>query len=249
MNHRNTGDRRGHLRGIARSPILEPMAATARITDFGELCARAAELANQGGRRLLGITGAPGAGKSTLAEAIVDRVGGGARLVGVDGFHLSQARLAELGRLDRKGAIDTFDGSGFVTLLRRLRAWGEETVYAPEFRREFEESIACAQAIEPHIRLLVVEGNYLLVPEPPWGELRTLLDEVWYCERDEGARIADLIARHRRYGKSDEAARRWARGTDQRNADLIRTTRSRADVVVALNEDPTEPLERAADGL
>jgi pantothenate kinase len=156
--------------------------------------------------------------------------------VGMDGFHLAQARLAELGRLDRKGAPDTFDAEGFVALVRRLRGRAGETVYAPEFRRELEESIAGAVAVERRVGLVVVEGNYLLVPRRPWVELRFLFDQVWYCERDEQDRLADLIARHREYGKSPEEARRWALGPDQRNAQLIASTRLRSDLVVALEE-------------
>lgn len=198
---------------------------------FAELIRRAGTLDSRDGRALLGVTGAPGAGKSTLGQAIVDQIGKSARLVGMDGFHLSQARLAQLGRLGRKGAIDTFDASGFVALVRRLRTPDDEIVYAPEFRREIEEPIAGALAIEPEVQLVVVEGNYLLVDRKPWSDLRPLFDEVWYCERDEDDRLLQLIARHRRYGKSEEEARHWALGPDQRNAELIASTRARADVV------------------
>lgn len=210
-----------------------------------ELAERARSLAAQDRRTLLGVTGAPGAGKSTLAQAIVEHVGDAARLVGMDGFHLAQARLAELGRLSRKGAIDTFDAAGFVSLLRRLRNPGSEIIYAPEFRRELEESVAGAVAIESSIRLVVVEGNYLLVEDEPWCALRPLFDEIWYCERDEETRVSSLIARHRAYGKSEEEARTWALGTDQRNADLIVATRARADRVVTLDGELTLSLPTA----
>jgi pantothenate kinase len=205
-----------------------------QVSLFTELHRRANELASQNRRVLLGITGAPGAGKSTLARAIVEDVGEAARLVGMDGFHLPQSRLNELGRQDRKGAIDTFDGERFVALVRQLRDPGENIILAPEFQRNLEESILEAISIEPDVRLVVVEGNYLLVPDPPWDGLRDLFDGVWYCERDENARLADLIARHHAYGKSASDARRWALGSDQRNAELIMTTRSRADVIVRI---------------
>lgn len=221
--------------------------------ETAELLGRARALAARDHRALLGITGAPGAGKSTLARAIADHVGEAARVVGMDGFHLSQARLEELGRLSRKGAIDTFDAIGFVTLVRCLRRAGAHTIYAPEFRRDLEESIAAAVSIEPSVRLVVVEGNYLLVSEPPWGDLQALFDEIWYCERDEQARIADLVARHQAYGKSEEEARRWALGPDQRNAKLIRANRPRADRIVrldvalpdAMQETPSPRLKMA----
>jgi pantothenate kinase len=206
-----------------------------RVSLLSELRRRAHELASQSGRTLLGITGPPGSGKSTLARAIVGELGETARLVGMDGFHLSQSRLSELARQDRKGAIDTFDGEGFVALVRQLRHPVDDVVSAPEFRRDLEESIPAAIVVQRGVRLVVVEGNYLLVPEPPWGALRGLFDEVWYCERDESARVANLIARHHAYGKSDTEARRWALGSDQRNAALIETTRLRADLIVSID--------------
>jgi len=185
-------------------------------------------------RTLLGITGPPGAGKSTLARAIVGEVGDKARLIEMDGFHLAQSRLAELGRLERKGAIDTYDGNGFLALIQRMRNSAAETIYAPQFRREFEESIAGAIAVEPRVRLVVVEGNYLLVETGPWGELRGLFDEVWFCESEENARLLRLIDRHRSYGKTEAEARHWALGPDQRNADVVASTRSRADVIISI---------------
>ncbi|HEX8917024.1 MAG TPA: nucleoside/nucleotide kinase family protein [Chloroflexota bacterium] len=224
------------------------MTSPTRVTRFAELCLRARTLAANDGRVLLGITGPPGSGKSTLARAIVGEVGSGARLVGMDGFHLSQARLRELGLLDRKGAIDTFDGAGFVTLVRRLRNPVEDVVYAPEFRRDLEESIAGSIPVERDVHFVVVEGNYLLVSDAPWGELFEMFDEVWYCEPDEDVRLANLIARHRAYGKPEHKSRLWALGSDQRNAEFIATTRSRADVIVHIDGQladwvgRTEPL-------
>lgn len=200
-----------------------------------EVASRAVELAGSDERVLFGITGPPAAGKSTLARALVDHVGEAARLVGMDGFHLAQARLAELGRLSRKGAPDTFDAVGFVSLVRRLANPGKEIVYAPEFRRDSDESVAGAVAIEPHVRLVVIEGNYLLVPDKPWGELGELFHEIWYCERNEDDRRTNLIERHRTYGRSDREARDWALGPDERNAALVRTTRSRADHIVIID--------------
>jgi pantothenate kinase len=207
------------------------MIGTMQSLSWDQLHARARELAAGPGRRLLGITGPPGAGKSTLAHSIVEAVGERARLVEMDGFHLAQSRLKELGRLGRKGAPDTFDAAGFVALIRRLREPGEHIVYAPEYRRDLEEPVSGALPVEPRTTLVVVEGNYLLLPEAPWGELRALIDEVWYCETDEQLRLGDLVARHRRYGKSEEDAFTWAHGPDQRNAQLVRRTRSRADLI------------------
>lgn len=205
------------------------------VMQYGELSARARVLAAGSSRVLLGITGPPGAGKSTLARAITGEAGASARLVEMDGFHLAQSRLAELGRLSRKGAPDTFDSAGFLALIRRLREPGEHAIYAPVFRRDLEEPIAGALCVEPGITLVVVEGNYLLLPEDPWGQLRGLIDEVWYCETDEQVRLSNLIQRHRAYGRPEQDARSRALGPDQRNAEQIFATRSAADVIARLD--------------
>lgn len=197
------------------------------------LLARAQRLATAGGRRLLGLTGAPGAGKSVLATALVDALDGRARLVGMDGFHLAQAELVRLGRHARKGAPDTFDAAGYVALLRRLRAADEDVVYAPEFRRDLEEPVAGAVAVPREVPLVVTEGNYLLVPDGPWAAVRPLLDECWYLDPGEAVRRQRLIARHVRYGRDPVAAAGWADGVDQPNAVTVATTRPRADLVVA----------------
>ena len=211
----------------------QPQRPAAR--SFADLVSRAAALGTPGRRALLGICGPPGVGKSTLAAAIVEHVPVKAALVGMDSFHLSLARLTELGSRDRMGAIDTFDASGFVALVQRLRDSPGEIIYAPEFRRDLEISIAAAVPVEPDVQLVVIEGNYLLVQEQPWAKLPVEFDEIWYCERDDSARIADLIARHRAFGKSAEDAQRWVLESDQPNAELVETTRSRADLIVRLD--------------
>jgi pantothenate kinase len=205
---------------------------TIERSDFAALQARAGRLVDTGQRRILGITGAPGAGKSTLAEHLVDALAPGAVLVPMDGFHLAEAELKRLGRHDRKGAIDTFDAGGFVGLLQRLRRCDEEVVYAPIFRRDLEEPIAGAIPVPHGTPLVVTEGNYLLVPESPWGEIRDLVDEVWYVEPDEPIRLDRLLRRHMEFGRDELAAHERTHGSDQRNAELIAATKSRADVVV-----------------
>ena len=197
---------------------------------------RGRALAGAGGRRLLGIAGVPGAGKSRLAEELARSLGPAAVYVPMDGFHLANEELVRLGRRDRKGAPDTFDCSGYVALLRRLRAPdAEPCVYAPRFRREIEEPIAGAIPVLPEVPLVITEGNYLLVQGDGWGAVRALLDEVWYVEVAEELRIERLVARHHAFGKPADQARRWALGSDQRNAELVRPTRARADLVVRLD--------------
>jgi len=181
---------------------------------------------------LLGITGAPAAGKSTLAASLVAALAPDAVLVPMDGFHLAGAELTRLGRLDRKGAPDTFDAAGYIALLRRLRSRADEVVYAPEFRREIEEPIAGAIPVPRGVPLVITEGNYLL----HWPAARELLDEVWFVELDEALRIERLIVRHVAHGRTRAAAAARAFGSDQRNAELITATRSLADLVVRSDE-------------
>jgi pantothenate kinase len=201
---------------------------------FDELVARAAALLTRE-RALLGICGAPAAGKSTLAERLVAALGPASICVGMDGFHLAQVELNRLGRAERKGAPDTFDAAGYVNLLRRLRSRpAGEVVYAPGFRRDLEEPIAGAVPVLPDVRLVVTEGNYLLLADSPWDQVRVLLDEVWFLEPPEQARHQWLIDRHRAFGRSLAEAHERTFGSDERNAVLIEATRAAADLVVAM---------------
>ena len=198
------------------------------------LLQRAAALAAAGTRRLLGITGPPGAGKSTLAAGLVAGLCGRAALVGMDGFHLDDAVLGDLGRRDRKGAPDTFDADGYVHLLRRLRAAQDPVVYAPVFRRELETSAAGALAVPSHVPLVVTEGNYLLA-DGAFAPVRPLLDEVWFLEVDSGLRRERLVARHVAHGRSRRAAEQWVDASDEANAAQVEATRDRADLIVRLH--------------
>ncbi|MFB8754139.1 nucleoside/nucleotide kinase family protein [Streptomyces nigra] len=204
---------------------------------FADLLDRARALADGGGRAVLGIAGSPGAGKTTLAETLVRELNGTGdpwvAHVPMDGFHLADAELERLGRRDRKGAPDTFDAAGYAALLRRLREEpGDITVYAPGFERVLEQPIAGAVPVEPAARLVVTEGNYLLLDTGAWALVRPQLDEVWFCELEERERLRRLIARHERFGKTHEEAVAWVTRSDQRNAELVAATRGRADLVV-----------------
>jgi pantothenate kinase len=206
-----------------------------RADDVDALTARIEGLLAGRERVLLGITGAPGAGKSTLAEALAEALrtrGIPVAWVPMDGFHLADVELDRLGRRDRKGAIDTFDGHGYLALLRRIAVETRNTVYAPGFERTLEQPIAGAIAVEPGTRVVLTEGNYLLDESAPWADVRTALTEVWFCEVSDALRRQRLVARHVEFGKTPEHAREWVDEVDQRNAERIEATRTRADVVV-----------------
>ncbi|MET9661823.1 nucleoside/nucleotide kinase family protein [Streptomyces sp. NPDC006510] len=199
---------------------------------------RARRLAVPGHRRILGIAGPPGAGKSTLAARLVDALDGLAVLVPMDGFHLAGAELQRLGRAARKGAPDTFDAAGYAALLGRLRApEAGTTVYAPAFDRALEEPIAGAVPVSPDVPLVVTEGNYLLHDEGPWAAVRGLLDEVWFLETDPALRVRRLVERHVRFGKPRPYAERWVTESDEANARLVERGRPGADLVVRLDPE------------
>jgi len=188
-----------------------------------------------GQRKLLGLVGAPGAGKSTLAAALLAAIGPDrAQVVPMDGFHLAHVELQRLGRAGRKGAPDTFDSAGYVALLQRLREQRVDgnIVYAPEFRREIEEPIAGAIAVLPSTQLVITEGNYLLHDVGPWRGAAPLLDEVWYVDIDDALREQRLVQRHQQFGRSADEALAWVASTDAPNARLIAATKGRAHHVL-----------------
>lgn len=198
-----------------------------------ELLARAQALIDRGGRRLLGIAGTPGAGKSTLAQWLAQALGEQAVVVPMDGFHLANRQLARLGRASRKGAPDTFDVAGYRALLARLKhPVRDEVIYAPLFQREIEESIAAAIAVPPQTPLVISEGNYLLLSQEPWASTASLFDECWFVSLSAQERHSRLMARHQQFGRSEAEARAWIAATDEPNAQLIERDRERADLIV-----------------
>ncbi|GGO72254.1 nucleoside/nucleotide kinase family protein [Nocardioides deserti] len=182
------------------------------------------------GIRLLGLTGAPGVGKSTYAAALAAEHG--LAVVPMDGFHYADVELARRGLLDRKGAPDTFDAEGYAVLLRRVRRC-EPAVVAPAFDRDLEQALAGAIAV-PATGTVVTEGNYLLLDEPRWRAVRAEVDEVWHLHVDDDLRRERLVARHVRHGKSPAEARAWVAHVDEPNARLVETVAARADRVLDL---------------
>ena len=206
-------------------------------TTVDQAVERAVELAAGSDRTVLGIAGAPGAGKSTLARRIVtavdERLGAGTALqVPMDGFHLSNAALDALGRHDRKGAADTFDADGYVALVRRLVAADEDVVWAPDFDRRVDEPVAGSIAVPRATRLVVSEGNYLLDDTAPWSALPALFTETWFCAVDDDVRLDRLVGRHMRHGRDHDAARAWAVQVDGVNAARVAPTVIRASRTV-----------------
>lgn len=186
-----------------------------------------------GPRVVVGIAGAPGAGKSTLAAAVADRLGPRCALVGMDGFHLAQSVLDSAGLTPVKGAPETFDVGGYLALLQRLVSTPRELVYAPQFRRDLEEPIAGAVRIGVDVDVILTEGNYLLLDSSPWDRLSGLLTETWYLDTPEDVRRSRLIARHVGFGRAQQAARnRVITGSDGVNARLVISSRRRADLVL-----------------
>ncbi len=187
-------------------------------------------------RYLIGIVGKPGAGKSTLSAYLLEELHSSeVTVVPMDGYHLSNAVLQTLGRANRKGAPDTFDVAGFASLLQRIRNEMSVDVYYPVFDRSIEESIAAQGVVTKEIKVVIVEGNYLLHDSGGWEVIAELLDELWFIDVDDEKRLERLIARHIAYGKSPADAQSWSLGSDEVNARTIATGRSRAHAVIALD--------------
>jgi pantothenate kinase len=214
------------------------------LTTLASLVERARALGTTDRRAILGITGPPGAGKTTLVSLLLDELADGAdpdadspwvAHAPMDGFHLADVQLARLGLLDRKGAPETFDAAGYAAALDRLRRDADEVVYLPGFERDTEQPIAASIAVLPCVRLVVTEGNYLLLDEGAWPRARSHLAEVWYCDVDDELRRRRLVERHVQFGKTPEAAAEWVDRSDEANARRVRSARAAADLVIVMD--------------
>jgi len=182
------------------------------------------------GRFITALAGPPGAGKSTLAGALVAALGDGARVVPMDGFHYDDAVLTARGMRARKGAPDTFDVAGFLHLMGRLRAGGDVAI--PVFDRSMELSRAAADVVTDADRFLVVEGNYLLLDEAPWRDLSPFFDMTVFIDVTEAELDRRLMDRWLGLGKSADAARQWIDSNDMPNIRRVLHGSRMADAVL-----------------
>ena len=196
-----------------------------------ELSSRLAEGPSRD-RCIVGITGPPGSGKTTMAQMLAHAAGG--VVLELDGFHRSNRELTMTGHISRKGSPDSFDVEGFVQMLQLVRQG--EALRAPIYSRVLHEPIQQMIPIRYDDRLIIVEGNYLLHDQGAWSGIRDLLDEAWYLDVSLELCMQRVQARHERGGCTAEQARQKIEHNDTPNAMLIATTKSRADRIFTMDE-------------
>lgn len=221
-----------------QTPGAAPVALARALVERAQAARAGVGLrSGQPGRLVLGLTGPPGAGKSTLARSLVAALPEAAYLP-MDGFHLSNAQLARLGLTDRKGSPPSFDAYGFAALLARAVAApppgspDAHPLYVPDYDRTLHEPVAARHVIPPEALLIVTEGNYLALDAPGWREARALIDALWYVDAPDDLRERRLNARHQAGGSSPERARDRITGNDRPNGEVVKAARDRADLVL-----------------
>lgn len=197
------------------------------------------ESAAGGARIAIGMAGGPGTGKSTLAAELVTMLNavrpGSAALVPMDGFHMKHAKIEAMGQTDYKGAPHTFEGAAFVSFLHHLKH-ASAVVSGPGYSRKIEDTVDDAFAVQPEVKVLVVEGNYLLLTDGPWAGVRSLLDYAVFVHVPRDIVEARLMKRHGEEGLfSEERNRAHIARNDLPNYDLVEGSRERADVVFEMD--------------
>lgn len=215
-----------------RAPAPD-LTSTPDLADLADLARDAWRLTADRPRTLLGIAGPPGAGKSTFARALVERIGEGAAYLPLDGFHLSNDQLERLSLTSRKGSEPSFDVRGYVALLTRVLDDTGHDIYVPDYDRTLHEPVAARHRVPPAARLVVTEGNYLACDLPGWREARELMGECWYVLAPAEVRQHRLIERQLAGGRTAEGAAAWVATNDGPNGDLVEKSRRRCDRIVS----------------
>lgn len=192
-----------------------------------------------GKRIAIGLAGGPGTGKSTLAAELVAMLNavrpGSTALVPMDGFHMKHAKIEAMGETERKGAPHTFEGAAFVSFLHHLKR-AVEPVSGPGYSRKIEDTVDDAFTVAPDVKVLVVEGNYLLLTQGPWAGVKSLLDYAVFIHVRRDLVEARLLKRHGEEGLfSEERNRAHIARNDLPNYDLVEASRERADVVFEMD--------------
>lgn len=221
--------------GVPETISLTPQSALSRLVPH------ILEMESQahGNRIAIGIAGGPGTGKSTLAAELVAMLNavrpGSTALVPMDGFHMKHAKIEAMGETDRKGAPHTFEGAAFVGFLHHLKHTAQ-AVSGPGYSRKIEDTVDNAFTVQPDVKVLIVEGNYLLLTEGPWAGVKALLDYAVFIHVPRDLVEARLMKRHGEEGLfTEDRNRAHIARNDLPNYDLVEQSKERADVVFELD--------------
>ena len=210
------------------------LAEEQKLTPFDELLHQLRNIKTD--RAIVAIAGPPGGGKSTFSKKLSDALNDGnasyAAVVPMDGFHYDNCVLEEKGLINRKGSPPTFDVGGFKILLKRLKANQESEIAVPVFDRELELSRAAARIVPQSVRIIIAEGNYLLLDESPWSSLKTFFDCSVFILEDRTVLAKRLMSRWGSYGFSQADALSKVQNNDLPNVDIVNSRSTKADLYV-----------------